>query len=1203
MTLFPGFPRLQKILTLATVLFAATAAFAQAGRGGINGIVTDSSGAIVSGAKVTALNRATGVSLSTVASSAGLYSFVSLAPGKYEVSATAAGFQTVVQKNVPVSVDQVTAVNISLKIGNVSEVVTVTSTSSIVDTNNSTVGQLISSEAINRVPLLTRDVYDLVQLSAGVSPTNGTPNAADTVGIFNTRPGADVSTFTINGSLQGSVYYMLDGSPIGIAENNAASIIPAFQVPEDAVDEYRVETQNAPATYASGGAGVISLVTKSGTNQFHGSGFVFIRPNAMAANEYFNKQNQISSGLPNQTADFHRYQEGGSIGGPILHDKLFFFADYEATQQKLLETGSYTVPTDAERTGDFSNDLFTIYNPLVADDSITGMRQPFAGNVIPTANLNPIAQQFASFFPEPNAEGDGPYHINNYTASGLDPVDAHKFDIRGDYALNEKHHLFSRFSFQRLKFSNANLYGADNKYDPLYFQNITNGRNILLADDYAVTSKSVLQLRYSFTRHYEDQTGDPRQGAFDITTLGFPQSLANEVLYKQIPTIYFNTIAPIGGTGNWDTFLFASENSDATATYTNVVGKHELSVGLEYQKKFMNIGQPPAPAGAYNFDDTATSSTTFAGDGSEFASFLIGMGSTPGSESYNFTKDVFAAEANPYWAAFLQDTYHLTHSFTLSLGVRWELFGGRTERYNRQEYFDPNLAFTASSISLTGAERFAASGARSPFSANKKDFGPRASFAWQPAQKFVVRGGAGIYYGPSTQMVANPSLNSDGFGTITNWNSTEYNADGNTVFNSSSTCTNNGDVTGCYSLSNPFPDGVVQPTGSSLGPATNLGATLTTVLHSQRTPATYNFNFGVEYQLPAQTILSVAYVGSRGLFLPLGSADLNALSLQTIAQYGDSLCVTSSDPSCMVPNQWEAIQPATNANYGSDTVPFWVTLQPFPQFGNGGYGAGNGVNVSAYPGADSEYSSLQSKVEKRMAHGFSTLATFTWGKIITDDSNPPLGFIGYHGAGAPQDWHNLKLEHSLSSQDVKFQFNWQASYDLPMGRGRALNLEGVSNAVLGGWTINSIAYLSTGVPVHAPNGTGDPYFNQRVDMNCDPGKGAAHTADQWFNYTCFSQPASDLAPGTAPAFLSHVRTDGARDLDLSLFKNFALGKERNLRFEVSSYNVTNSVQFGYPNVFWDPAEASDPSVMTGFGQITNSVNTPRQFQFATRFTF
>jgi hypothetical protein len=253
------------------------------------------------------------------------------------------------------------------------------------------------------VPLLTRDEYELVQLSTGVNATNGTPNAADTQGIFNSRPGADVSGYTINGALQGSTYYSLDGSPMQIGENNLGALIPAWQVPLDDIDEYRVETQNIPATYQAGGSGVISLATKSGTNQFHGDAFGYFRPNAFSSNDAFVKASQLQSGLPNQPPNFHRYQEGGSIGGPIRHDKLFFFADYEATQQALLQTGTFTVPTPAELTGNFSADSFTVYDPLVADLP-SGMRQPFPGNVIPPADLNPIALKYAQApaWPLPN---------------------------------------------------------------------------------------------------------------------------------------------------------------------------------------------------------------------------------------------------------------------------------------------------------------------------------------------------------------------------------------------------------------------------------------------------------------------------------------------------------------------------------------------------------------------------------------------------------------------------------------------------------------------------------------------------------------------------------------------------------------------------------------------------------------------------------
>ena len=300
MKLTDAFAYVARTTIILAVLFACTvtALRSQAGRGGISGIITDPSGAIIPDASVIATELATGVKLSTVSTAAGIYSFVSLAPGKYQLTASAKGFETLLEKNVIVTIDQVSTVNLKLTVGGASEVVTVTESASLMDTSNSTVGQLISAETIDRVPLLTRNVFDLIQLSAGVTPANGAPNSSSSFAIENIssgRPGVDVSSYTINGAIVGSVYYMVDGSPIGIAENNVAAIIPALDIPEDGVQETRVETQNTPASYQSGGAGVISLVTKSGTNHWHGDGFGVFRPDVLAANEMiFNKQSQVN---------------------------------------------------------------------------------------------------------------------------------------------------------------------------------------------------------------------------------------------------------------------------------------------------------------------------------------------------------------------------------------------------------------------------------------------------------------------------------------------------------------------------------------------------------------------------------------------------------------------------------------------------------------------------------------------------------------------------------------------------------------------------------------------------------------------------------------------------------------------------------------------------------------------------------------------
>ncbi len=709
------------ICGLIFILLASVAALAQAGRGSISGTVTDTEGAVIAGAEVKLLNQATGVAQHTASSGAGLYTFISLNPGVYKVTASAKGFAPAAIEKITVNVDETTLANITLKVGAATETVQVTEGVDLVEPTNSTVGSLIPAEQIDRVPLVSRNVYDLIQLSAGVNAVNGSPNSSDSMSSIQNisvgRPGVDVSSDTINGAIVGSVYYMLDGSPIGIAENNSAAIIPAMNIPEDGVEEVRVETQNTPASYQSGGAGVISLVSKSGTNKFHGDVFGVFRPNVLASNEYFNKQSQLSLGQANTPPSFHRYQEGAAIGGPIKKDKLFFFADYEDTQQQEFEgLKTYTVPTTRERTGDFSQmSGLTIYDPTQPDNP-DGTRQAFPGNIIP--NPNPIALLYLSKmphcnFPDPNTCDQATTDINptygyNYALPGIDPFNAHRFDVRLDWAKSEKQRIFARFSYDKLIFSTANVFPSG--WDPDYALNTTNGRNILLADDLTLNSSTVLNLRYSFTRRYEHQGGPASYSSVNITdlgtvngsTVGFPAALAAQQVGKQLPFMLFDDYGGgVGGTADYNNFIDASENSDANATITKIHGKHEISTGFEWMKRYFNVGQPYAPAGTYSFGFGATDQQTTVpnGSGSDFASMLIGMG-----DSGEFDRAVFAAESNPYYAAFIEDTYHATPKLTITAGLRWDIFGGRNERFNRQEYFDPNASNTVSGVSYTGAE-------------------------------------------------------------------------------------------------------------------------------------------------------------------------------------------------------------------------------------------------------------------------------------------------------------------------------------------------------------------------------------------------------------------------------------------------------------------------------------------------------------------
>lgn len=843
-----------------------------------------------------------------------------------------------------------------------------------------------------------------------MTPVNGSPNSSQSQvvqNISNGDPNLDVSAYTINGSVQGTVYYMFDGSPLGVA--TGASIAPAFHATEDSIAEFRVETQNTPASYQSGGAGVISLVSKSGGDRYHGDAFVVIRPEVMSANEYFNKQSQYFASQPNTPPSFHRYQEGGAIGGPIVHKKLFIFGDYEDTQQAQFDGSNiYTVPTAAELQGDFTADPeIMIFDPIATNPD--GSRNQIEGsnsgpgcvtphpNCIPQSYLNPIAQIFLQHLPAPNHPIQGSQNNNNLYVPGVDPTKMQKFNIRADYYRGEKQHIFGRFSFERIFLASVNAF--NNAWDGNYAQAVTNGRNILLADDFTINHSTVLQLRYSFTRSYVNQGGDPAQSQEDdLSTLGFVSPTTADEVYKTLPYVTMNDTGTIvGGTAQENTVIAGNENSDASATLTKVWGKHEINLGAEYMKRFLNIGQPPAPSGAYNFDMSATTDNTSnpgsfpdgSPYGNDIASFELGMGTSPDTESYNFSKDIFSAMSSPYYGTFIEDTYHARSNLTITAGLRWDIFAGVTERHNRLEYFDPTAAYTASGVSLTGGEVYTTtSGDRNPFTVNLKDFGPRLAFSWQPVNHWVIRGGAGMYFGPTSENANNAHF-SDGFSSITNWNATCYNIDGNSTFTGTSACVNAASgspapsTTGIYSFTDPFPQGVVPifqtaPTGY----ANNLGTYLNTVMHSNRTQETYNFNFGIEYEAPHGFILSAGYVGSRGLFNVMSQVDLNQLDIGTIEQYGASLYVNTSDPSCvMVPNVWEPVLPLTNTNYGLSTVPLWVSLQEFPQFGNGSYDPGNGYNagiqVHSWPGGDSEYSSLQTRVQKRLTNHFTTLASFT----------------------------------------------------------------------------------------------------------------------------------------------------------------------------------------------------------------------------------
>ncbi len=1159
----------------------------EAGRGALSGLVTDTTGAVVPAASLTLTNVATGVVLQGKSSAAGLYSFISLVPGVYRLKVSETGFETSVHDQITIAVDENETVNVILKVGAETETVTVSAAEDILAATSSTTGQLIDTEAINRMPLDQRDVFQLAMLSPGVIPQDGNITSIDS--------GRDqVSNFTINGAQQGTVYYILDGSPLSVGENNQGVVIPALEPPLDAVEEFRMELNETPASVQSGAAGVISLVSKSGTDQFHGDAFAWIRPNGLDANTYFNNQNGVA--IPN----YHRDQWGGAFGGPIKKDKFFFFGDYEGTQEATASSLTTTVPTAAEEAGDFSGDTrVTLYNPFDfaatnCDGNPSPCPQPIPGNILSNAGLsiNPIAAQYLKYWPAPNQTGVGTYHQNNFYAAGSNPESDLRFDVRLDDTVTRNQHLFGRISIHRESDTGQN-YFKNNFFGAA--QDSDHDGNLLIGYDWTLGPKTVLQFRASGTRHFENDAPQGQLG-FDMTTLGFSSSLAASSVMPAIP---YMTFAGSGGrirslgTAPFSVFKFAANNYDFSSTLNKVLGRHNLSAGWDFQKQFMNVGQPVSPDGYYEFGADATSndgvSGAGGGDGDSFASFLIGVGSFTQGQA-NWSTDIFGANSNPYSALFIQDDWHATKKLTIDAGLRWDVFPGATERHNRMEYFDSTLPYTVNGVNMTGAEVFASNKDRSPFVTNWRDVAPRFGLTYMARHNMVVRGGFGISYGPSVHMVSVNQFNDDSFDAETTWLAGEP--------DSSDTY-----LAPVNTLSNPFPNGITKPTSGSLGPETNLGEGVNFVPRVAPDMTTYNFNFGVQYEFSHGTIVSVAWVGSRGLHLTFSNntPDLNELSLQQIAQYGSNLSNMVNYPYAA------AITDPNSPWYGATQVPQWVMLEPYPQYSYGtGDEYGSGVFEWGATWGDSIYHSLQAKLEKRLSHGFTTLASFTWGKLINNDDSGSLTFNG-NNLAVPQDYKNLHLERAVSTQDIKFFFTWQLSYDLPIGAGRLVNLRGLSDQAFGGWTLSTITSFGDGQPIATPNGTLDPWFNQRPNLasnNC--GAGAPKNATEWFNYTCMSEPTNLFAPGTMGAILPGIRADGTHNLDLSLAKHFKFGEQRELMVRAETYNLTNSVQFGYPNAFWAPenfGQQPNAGDQAGFGQITNQANNPRQMSFEARFTF
>jgi outer membrane receptor protein involved in Fe transport len=1154
----------------------ATAVYSQTATGSISGSVRDPSTAAVIGAKVTLTNVANNESRSLTSNSLGYYSFPLLPPAIYRLEAQAAGFKRFVRDNIKLDVALALTVDVPLELGLASEAVTVTAEAPPIESESSSLGHIIENERIVNLPLNGRNSYGFASLVPGVRASLGFSQVA--YGMYNDQ------FVSVNGSRPNQNMFTLDGGANSEPAFNGPAIFPSV----DMVEEYKVQTNNFSAEFSNSAGGVINLISKSGTNQLHGSLFEFLRNDKLSAKDFFVNL----SGLSKPTFRFNQF--GGAVGGPLViphlyngKDRTFFFVSYEGVRwvQGLISSGS--MPTVLERQGDFSStrnqagQLITIYDPLTShpDPARAGgfIRTSFPGNMIPGNRIDPVARNLSNFFPQPDAPGNPFTHTNNFVSAYSAPIYKDTFSIRVDHALTNNQKMFSRFTLNDTPHNRPFIYGqALAPASPTAGDDQLNQRSAVVNYNNVLRPNLVLELSSSFLR-YSIQRAGPSLG-YDPVQLGFPSYFRNlqPALIPCFPSVSITGLGvtiPVpdnggGLLGSCGLLHDGYETFHESGNMTNIRGAHTLKLGADFGVDRLNTGRYGAASSSFSFAPTFTQGpdplvgSSVAGTG--FASFLLGNGSGSINSDGPGQNVLFR-----YYGVYFQDDWKVTSKLTLNLGVRYDYNSPWTERYNRITDLDYTSAspLQTAGLNLKGGLAFPGVNGlpRGQFNPVRTNFAPRFGFAYAVDHNTVLRGGYGIFYAPIT-----------GGG---------YNGSAVPISGFQATTTMIGTVdsiTPANYLSNPFPQGFQRATGGSLGLATLLGQPITGMDRGRTTPYAEQWNFDIQRILPANFLVEIAYAGSRGLHL-FGTLNYDQLPNQLLSQ-GSNLLTPVANPF------FGQIQTGT---LSTAQIQRSQLLRPYPQFtavtaGDISYGA-------------STYHSLQVKVERRFGSGFSLLAAYTFSKLLDDVGATTTGFPGEaFGSDNIQDYNNRRNERSVASYDTPQSLAINSVYELPFGpHKRFANRSRLLGAIVGGWQLNGITTFRSGVPLSVSTavnnlfnygGTQRPNSNGQDPTNSGP---ISHRLNSYFNLSDFSPPGP-YTFGNTPRLLPYLRAPGAANVDFSVFKNIPIRERVHLQFRAESFNTLNHPEFGIPNTAIGAATA---------GVISAQNNPPRDIQFALKLIY
>lgn len=1138
------------LFTIATVGLSV----AQQQSASLTGIVADTSGAAIPGATVTVSDPTRGIKAVATTNDRGEYVFPELNPGdSYQVAVTKTGFKETIQRNVVLQVAQSAKIDLTIDVGDVTESVTVSSDPPQLDTQTSSLGQVITGQTVENLPLNGRSTFRLIALTPGVTFS---PSAYGQFGDVAVNTTWDTN-FTINGGRAQSNEILIDGVPSSTGFFNQITTLPTV----DDTQEFKVESNNLSSEYGRYAGGAINVTTKGGTNQYHGDAYEFLRNSFFDANDWFNKR------AGNPRAPFRMNQFGGTFGGPLTiphlynaKDRTFFFFSYQGTRRTQGATFIGTVPTAAERAGDFSALSATIYNPYTTNPT-TKARTAFPGNIIPPSLLDPVAVKMAAYYPLPNTGPAGAL-TNNFLSNEPVRLSQDVYSLRVDQNVSQKYHVSGRYAYSRTPLT-----------QPDYFHNVaTSGtgavgtttftnQSFSLNNIYQVSPTLLINANYGFARWF--QARQTRSYGFDNSELGFPASLVNAITIPMFPAV---NIAGYTGLANQSYLINGNDSHAVLINVKKIFSRHSLSVGADGRMHRINFFNVANSAGSYSFANAQTQgpiATTAAG-GNAFASFMLGFGS-----SGTIPIGSGVALQDFYGAVYVQDDIRLRDNLTINLGVRYDGESAFTDRNNELNYFDPTIASPAANASfpdLTGGLVFADTGntPRTVYTRQHTNVAPRVGFAYSPDSLTSFRGGFGTSFAPleiaNNAVGFSPSL---GFASSTSWNTSL-----------------DGGLTPNNLLRNPFPQGLVQPTGASLGAGTQLGQALTVWNHNPPTPYSMQWNLDVQRQFPHSILFDLGYAGSRGVHLT-GTFDRNTLNPEYLS-LGSGLTTQVANP----------FQPYVSIGaLSSPTVARRQLLLPYPQFLS--------VQEVNNPYGSSTYHSLQTKLVKRMSGGVSVLVSYTWSKLISNVNaqNAPIGPTDNTGV---QNYYDLRAERAVSELDQTHNLVANAVYELPIGRGKFFlrDVGNWSNALIGGWKLTGILTEQSGFPLTlsaAGTGAGTrPNLVPGVNPRISTSRSNQERVLAYFNTAAFVTPPA-YTFGTVGRTYTGVRGPGVSNLDASIQKDTSFeGLRTELRLEM--FNVTNTPHFSMPDMARQDA---------GFGTITSVLPSPpqRQMQIALKLLF